>query len=41
VPKVRAHLRAKGRIGSDTHGGTSHLVARDVDDLVDFMEAIE
>ncbi len=41
TPKVKAHLRARGRIGSDTHGGTSHLGPQSIDDLVNYLESIE
>ncbi len=41
LPKVKAHIKAAGRIGSDTHGGTSHLTPLQIDDLVNFMETIE
>ncbi|MCE9583407.1 MAG: hypothetical protein K8T20_13055 [Planctomycetes bacterium] len=41
LPKVKAHLKAEGRIGSDTHGGTSQLTPQQIDDLVNFMESIE
>ncbi len=40
-PQVRAHRAAGGRLGFDTHGGTSHLKAAEVDDLVAFLQAIE
>jgi hypothetical protein len=38
---VKLHMQAGARLGFDTHGGTSHLTAQQVDDLVHFMEAIE
>ncbi len=41
INRVKGHLGAKARLGVDTHGGTIHLRGRDVDDLVDFMQAIE
>ncbi|GAB4144059.1 MAG: hypothetical protein Fur0037_11830 [Planctomycetota bacterium] len=34
-------LRSGARLGIDTHGGTSHLSSRAIDDLVDFLETIE
>ena len=34
-------FEAGARIGMDTHGGTSHLTGRDVDDIVNFMKTIE
>lgn len=40
LPRARAFLRSGGRIGLDTHGGTSQLRPHQVDDLVDFLEAI-
>ena len=39
--KVKAHMKAGARIGSDTHGGTSHLTRQQIDDLANFLEAIE
>lgn len=39
--QVKLHMKAGARLGFDTHGGTSHLRAQQVDDLVNFMEAIE
>ncbi|MCC6738356.1 MAG: hypothetical protein IT452_04875 [Planctomycetia bacterium] len=39
--RTRAFEQSGGRIGSDTHGGTSHLTPQQIDDLVNFMEAIE
>jgi len=35
------HEIAMARIGHDTHGGTSHLRASQVDDLVCFLKSIE
>jgi cytochrome c peroxidase len=40
-PKVSAHMAAGARVGFDTHGGTSHLTALDIDDLVNFLNTIE
>lgn len=37
---MKAHVRAGGRIGIDTHGGTSQLRGADVDDIIDFITAI-
>lgn len=39
--RVKLHMKAGARLGFDTHGGTSHLTAQNVDDLVNFMKAIE
>ncbi len=39
--KNKTHLDTGGRIGSDTHGGTSHLTEQQIDDLVNFLESIE
>ena len=41
APRYRAHAEAGGRLGFDTHGGTSHLTAMQIDDLVHFMEILE
>ena len=38
---TKAHLKTGARVGMDTHGGTSHLNAQQVDDLVNFLESIE
>lgn len=40
-PKLRQLFESGGRIGIDTHGGTSHLTARQIQDLVDFLNSIE
>ncbi len=40
-PKVKLHLLSGARIGTDTHGGTSHLTSQEVDDLVNYLESIE
>ncbi|MBI4582745.1 MAG: hypothetical protein HY717_01745 [Planctomycetes bacterium] len=40
-PKVKMHLKAGARLGSDTHGGTSQLTALQIDDLANFLESIE
>ena len=37
----KTHLDTGGRIGSDTHGGTSHLTAQQIDDLVNYLLSIE
>ncbi len=39
--RTKVFQKSGGRIGSDTHGGTSHLTPQQIDDLVHFMEAIE
>jgi len=39
--KVKLHIKAGSRLGTDTHGGTSHLTAQQVDDLVNFLNSIE
>ncbi|HEY3450808.1 MAG TPA: hypothetical protein VGK67_30910 [Myxococcales bacterium] len=39
--RVQALLESEGRMGMDTHGGTSHLKPGQIDDLVDFLESIE
>ncbi|MBI2899386.1 MAG: hypothetical protein HYY17_04330 [Planctomycetes bacterium] len=39
--KVRQHLASGARIGFDTHGGTSHLTARQIEDLLDYLNSIE
>ena len=41
IPAVKAHRKAGSRIGFDTHGGTSHLTRQQIDDLVNFINAIE
>ncbi len=41
IPRVKLHREAKARMGFDTHGGSSHLTAQQVDDLVNFLESIE
>jgi mono/diheme cytochrome c family protein len=38
---TRLHVQVGGRIGIDTHGGTSQLTAQQVDDLVAYLETIE
>ena len=40
-PRVKMHIEANARLGFDTHGGTSQLRSRDVDDLVNFMNSIQ
>jgi len=39
--KTKTHVDTHGRIGSDTHGGTSHLTPQQIDDLVNYLESIE
>ncbi|WP_221031074.1 hypothetical protein [Actomonas aquatica] len=39
--KNKTHLDTGGRIGSDTHGGTSHLTATQIDDLVNYLLSIQ
>lgn len=39
--KNKALLDTGGRIGSDTHGGTSHLTGPQIDDLVNYLLSIE
>ncbi|MDF1563342.1 MAG: hypothetical protein P1V51_09870 [Deltaproteobacteria bacterium] len=39
--RVRAHMASGGRLGLDTHGGTSQLRAHEIDDLVSFLQSIE
>ncbi len=39
--KNKTHLDTGGRIGSDTHGGTSHLTAPQIDDLVNYLLSIQ
>ncbi|MCP5117419.1 MAG: hypothetical protein GY953_41875 [bacterium] len=39
--EVKMHLQSGARLGVDTHGGTSHLTAQQVDDLVNFLNSIE
>ena len=41
LPRTLPLEAAGGRIGIDTHGGTSQLDPSQIDDLVDFLEAIE
>lgn len=41
LPRTGPLQAAGGRIGIDTHGGTSQLDPSQIDDLVDFLEAIE
>ncbi|MFH2204773.1 MAG: hypothetical protein ABIJ96_16790 [Elusimicrobiota bacterium] len=40
-PQMRASIEGGSRIGFDTHGGTSQLSARELDDLVNFLRTIE
>jgi hypothetical protein len=35
------HIKSGARIGVDTHGGTSHLSARELNDLINFLLSIE
>ncbi len=39
--KVKLHVKSGARIGFDTHGGTSQLTRRQIDDLVAFLNSIE
>jgi hypothetical protein len=39
-PRAKVFFEAGGRIGQDTHGGTSQLRPHQLDDLVDFLESI-
>ncbi len=39
--RVKLHMQAGARLGFDTHGGTSHLSAQEIDDLVNFLNSIE
>ena len=39
--QVQLHLQAGARIGFDTHGGTSQLTRRQIEDLVAYLESIE
>ncbi len=39
--RTKLHMKSGARLGFDTHGGTSHLTAQQVDDLVDFLDSIE
>jgi YVTN family beta-propeller protein len=39
--KVKMHLKSGARIGFDTHGGTSQLTRRQIEDLVAFLNSIE
>lgn len=41
TPQVKSHIASGARIGQDTHGGTSHLTALQVQDLVNFLNSIE
>ena len=41
APKVALHMMSGARIGVDTHGGTSQLSAQEIDDLTNFLQAIE
>lgn len=43
VPAAEARLEsgAGARLGTDTHGGTSHLTALDIDDLSNYLDSIE
>jgi len=40
-PPIKLHRRARARIGFDTHGGSMHLTAQQIDDLVNFLNSIE
>lgn len=39
--RLKLQLASGARLGQDTHGGTSHLTAQQIDDLVHFLETIE
>ena len=39
--KNKAFLDTGGRIGSDSHGGTSHLTGPQIDDLVNYLLSLE
>ena len=39
--KTRMHDLSRARVGLDTHGGTMHLRARQIDDLVNFVNSIQ
>ena len=41
TPAAKIHLSSGGRIGSDSHGGTSQLTGPQVDDLVNYLLSIE
>lgn len=41
LPQVKLHIKAEGRIGNNTHGGTSQLTEIQIDDLVNYLESIE
>ncbi len=40
TPHNRPFFTAGGRIGQDTHGGTSQLRTHELDDLVDYLESL-
>ena len=40
APRAKPLMNANGRIGPDTHGGTTQLRPHEIDDLVDFLESI-
>lgn len=40
-PRVKLLVAAGARIGHDTHGGTSQLTPRQIDDLANFLNTIE
>ncbi|MDQ8186637.1 hypothetical protein [Pelagicoccus sp. SDUM812002] len=39
--RVKLHRIAESRLGFDTHGGTSQLTRREIDDLVNYMNSLE
>ena len=41
TPQVKLQQQAGARIGIDTHGGTSHLMPLEIDDLVNYLNSIE
>jgi hypothetical protein len=41
APQVKLDTQAGARLGVDTHGGTSHLTALDIDDLANYLGSIE
>lgn len=38
---MKLQIESGARIGIDTHGGTSHLTVRQIDDLVNFLSSIQ
>ena len=41
LQRLKLQLASGARLGLDTHGGTSHLTALQIDDLANFLETIE